>query len=167
MRLAPPKTLPPKHAHQPPTHPNKKKAVGIGLLTGALFFQLPVTPAGGRSVLGAAYLFVLFMVIGNTPSLVSVLETKDVWLKHRDNYFYSPLVHVSARVCACVCVGVVACVYDGSLPARDARRARSRSLPSLARTRPPTHTLAHTHTHTRARTPQKPTPAPLQKRRCR
>ena len=33
-----------------------QKAVGIGLLTGALFFQLPITPAGGRSVFGAAYL---------------------------------------------------------------------------------------------------------------
>ena len=80
-----------------------QKAVGIGLLTGALFFQLPITPAGGRSVFGAAYLFVLFMVIGNTPSLVSVLETKDVWLKHRDNYFYSPVVHVRRRCCWCFC----------------------------------------------------------------
>lgn len=44
-----------------------------------------------------AIAIIIIKVMSNGPSLVSVLQEKPVWLKHRDHGFYPASAHVSAR----------------------------------------------------------------------
>ena len=50
----------------------------LSLITGSLFYQLPVTMSGARSLFGACFMSVLFMAFGGFPQMPMVLELKKV-----------------------------------------------------------------------------------------
>ncbi|GAX82873.1 hypothetical protein CEUSTIGMA_g10299.t1 [Chlamydomonas eustigma] len=63
------------------------QTVVISLITGSLFYMLPITENGARSYFGACFMSILFLAFGGFPQLPITLEMKKVFFKHRENYF--------------------------------------------------------------------------------
>ena len=63
------------------------QTIVLGLITGSLFYQLPITFEGSRSYFGACFMTVLFLTFGGFPQMPMTLIMKQTWYKHRDNLF--------------------------------------------------------------------------------
>ncbi|KAG1677139.1 hypothetical protein FOA52_000945 [Chlamydomonas sp. UWO 241] len=68
----------------------------VGLLVGGLFYQVPKTETNGVTYFGAIFLMIMFTSMGAMVGLTTALQTKGVWLKHRDNQFYPAWAHAAA-----------------------------------------------------------------------
>ncbi|KAG1677137.1 hypothetical protein FOA52_000943 [Chlamydomonas sp. UWO 241] len=68
----------------------------VGLIVGGLFYGLPKTETGAPLFFGASYMIILFTSMGAMIGLTTALQTKGVWLKHRDNQFYPAWAHATA-----------------------------------------------------------------------
>lgn len=63
------------------------QTIVLGLITGSLFYQLPITFEGSRSFFGACFMSVLFLTFGGFPQMPMTIIMKQTWYKHRDNLY--------------------------------------------------------------------------------